>query len=70
MLRELGYKESYEVRLFDIEQAIAYTGRGRTNFKKWAAQIGATRRFGRSVRYDRKVIDAALDAMSNENVTA
>ena len=47
----------------DISQATAYTGMGQSQFKKWAAEIGSTRRFGRSVRYDRRVIDKALDDM-------
>ena len=54
-----------EVRMMDVDQGATYTGRGKTTFKAWANQIGATRRFGRSVRYDRRVIDAALDAMSS-----
>lgn len=59
-----------EVRMMDVDQGATYTGRGKTAFKAWANQIGATRRFGRSVRYDRRVIDAALDAMGADTETA
>ena len=43
------------------DEGAAYTGLGTTNFKKWADEIGAVRRFGRSVRYDRVIIDKILD---------
>ncbi len=46
-------------------EAAAYVGMGRSSFREWAKQIGARRKFGRSVRYDKKVIDAALDAMTD-----
>ena len=68
--RNTTTNECAEIRMFDVEQGSAYTGRGKTAFKAWANQIGATRRFGRSVRYDRRVIDAALDAMSADTETA
>ena len=58
--------QGFDVRMFTIEEAAAYSGRGRTAFRAWADQIGATRRFGKSVRYDKRVIDAALDAMTAE----
>lgn len=51
------------VRMLDQKQAEAYTGMGRTSLTSWATKIGAKRKFGRLVRYDREVIDAAFDAM-------
>ena len=42
-------------------QGAAYKGLGTPTFKKWADEIGAVRRFGRSVRYDRVIIDKILD---------
>ena len=59
-----------EVRMLTIDEGATYTGRGRTVFRRWADQIGATRRFGRSVRYDKRIIDAALDAMTEETETS
>ena len=59
-----------EVRMMTINEGATYTGRGRTAFRRWADQIGATRRFGRSVRYDKRIIDAALDAMTEETETS
>lgn len=52
-------------RLFTVDQACTYVGRGKTMFKAWAKEIGAERRFGKTVRYDRLVIDQALDAMGD-----
>jgi len=50
------------VRMIDARQGAEYCGMGRDTFRKWAEQIGAVRKFGQLVRFDKKVIDAALDA--------
>lgn len=50
-----------EKRLFNLEELRAYTGMGETKAKQYAEEIGAVRRFGKSVRYDRETIDADLD---------
>ena len=55
-----------EPRLLREQEAIQYTGLGRNSFRQWAAQIGAVRRFGKSVRYDKQVIDREFDRMSKE----
>ena len=55
--------DSFEARLMSREQGASYTGLGRTRFTDWARSIGAERRFGRRVLFDRQVIDAALDKM-------
>ena len=66
-MRKRACTDECEVRMLNVLQACAYTGRGQTQFKKWAKQIGATRKFGRSVRYDKKVIDKALDDLCAGN---
>lgn len=53
--------------LTEIEGA-AYSGIGRTAFRVWAKEIGARRTFGRSVRYDKNVIDRALDEMQRGGI--
>lgn len=58
-----------DIRMLTVDEGATYSGRGRTAFRAWADQIGATRRFGKSVRYDKRVIDAALDAMAAEAPT-
>lgn len=60
--------ENENTRLLTETEAVKYAGMGRTYFRQWASEIGARRVFGkRLVRYDRKAIDAALDAMGNGN---
>lgn len=50
-------------RLLKEVEACAYVGMGRNNFRDWAKEIGARRTFGRSVMYDKTVIDKVLDSM-------
>ena len=64
-MHKLRTAEEIKPRMLTVEQACKYTGRGQTSFKKWADEIGAVRRFGRSVRFDRLIIDQALDAMGD-----
>lgn len=52
-----------EVRLMTRQDAQEYCGLGRMVFTDWARSIGAERRFGRRVLFDRLVIDEALNAM-------
>ena len=53
-----------EKRMLTESEGFMYCGQGRTAFRKWAAEIGARRKFGKAVRYDKRVLDAALDAMN------
>ena len=53
-------------RLLSADQAGQYVGMGRNTFRKWADQIGATRKFGSRVMFDKVVIDRALDMMTVE----
>lgn len=50
-----------DVRLLTPEQAQEYLGLGRMMCRKWCDEIGATRKFGSNVRFDKVVIDRALD---------
>lgn len=52
-------------RLLTETEAAGYTGIGRTTFRAWAAEIGARRTFGRAVRYDKHVIDKAIEEMAS-----
>lgn len=53
-----------EKRMLDTKEACSYVGIGQSAIRPWLDEIGATRKFGRSVRFDKNVIDAALDSMS------
>lgn len=53
--------ELYKIRMVNANDGAAYVGISVGSFKKWAAEIGAIRRFGRSVRYDLSIIDNEID---------
>ena len=55
--------DRFRVRLFDIDTACLYLSMGKTRGREWLVSIGAVRKFGGRVLYDRNVIDAVLDTM-------
>ena len=50
-----------EKRLLNIREVCIYTGIGQTRAREYMDQIGATKRFGRRVLFDKTVIDNALN---------
>lgn len=55
-----------EVRLFDINEFMRYTGLGRNSALAFAKKYNlALRPYGRRVLYDRVKIDKVLDHMAN-----
>ena len=50
-------------RLLNIKEVCTYTGIGQTSVRKYMDKIGATRKFGKRVLFDKAVIDAALNEM-------
>jgi len=52
---------SIEVRLLDIDELRIYTNLGRNNAMKLGEEIGAERRIGRRVLYDKRVVDRYFD---------
>lgn len=50
------------VRLLSLTEAQLYCGLGRNTTRKWCEEIGAVRRIGSRVLYDRVVIDNAINA--------
>lgn len=50
-----------DTRWFDLEQGCTYTGLGKNTFRNWARQIGAEIKIGRIVRYDKAILDGAMD---------
>lgn len=51
-------------RLLSIGEACEYVSRGHHKTREWLDEIGATRKFGGRVLFDKTVIDKALDALS------
>ena len=52
-----------EKRMLSIKEVCSYIGQGETNARRYMDEIGATRKFGRRVLFDKTVIDTALDKM-------
>ncbi len=52
-----------EKRMFDANETCVYLGLGRNKGIEFAKSVGAERKIGRRCLYDKKVLDAALDAM-------
>ena len=52
-----------EKRLLDAKEVQTYTGMGRNSCRAFCDQIGAVRKIGGRVLFDKTVIDAALDKM-------
>lgn len=65
-MRAKAYQE-VQPRMLNQKQAEAYTGMGRNSLVEFARKIGARRKIGRMVLYDRTVIDAGLDALPEES---
>lgn len=59
-------KENIEIRMMNAKQAGLYVGMCRAKLRVWAEEIGAARKFGKSVRYDKVVIDSYLDRIQKE----
>ena len=49
-----------EKRLLNIKEVCTYIGIGQTQARRYMEEIGATRKFGRRVLFDKVVIDAAI----------
>lgn len=57
-------------RLLDVKEASAYCGVSRGMVREWCREIGAERRIGRRVLYDRMAIDAEIDRIGRGEGTA
>ena len=52
-------------RLLDVRELCTYCGIGTCTAREWGKEIGAERRIGRRVLYDRMAIDAEIDRMGS-----
>ena len=50
-----------EKRLLNIGEVCSYIGLGQNRAREYMDKIGATRKFGRRVLFDKTIIDAALN---------
>ena len=51
-------------RFLSENGAMVYTSLGRDSVRKWCKEIGAVRRIGKRVMYDRLAIDSAMDKLA------
>lgn len=62
--RTAPIRGDFTSRMLTIEQACKYINQGKTRTRQFCDKVGATVRMGeRCVRYDRIIIDKALDRM-------
>ena len=52
-------------RMLNIEEAAGYVGIGQSKARAWLVDIGAKRKFGGRVLYDKVVIDDVLNRLAN-----
>lgn len=52
-------------RMLSVTEAQGYTGLGATYLRKWAEEIGAVKKIGRRVLFDKTVIDDELSKEAN-----
>ena len=66
MAKKMLQRECGEQRLLTLEGLCGYISRGRNSARAWADEIGATIKFGKAVRFDRLIVDKALDNLNGE----
>ena len=62
MHKHVAMGEISEKRLLNLEEVTIYIGMGKVTSRKYMDEIGAVRKFGKRVLFDKIVIDKALDA--------
>lgn len=63
MQKQVMMGEIAEKRLLNMEEVVVYIGLGRGTARKYMDEIGAVKKFGKRVLFDKTIIDAALDKM-------
>lgn len=67
MNQRVSFSPIAEKRLVSAQEGADYVSMGTSFFRQWAKEIGAEKRIGRLVRYDRKIIDNAISTLGTEN---
>ena len=65
-MRERNRAQDYNVRMIRMPEGAARYGMGLNTFRRFARDIGATKKIGRMVLADCKVLDAYFDALPSE----
>lgn len=53
-----------EKRLLDTKELAGYMSCGRQKARRFGDQVGATRKIGKNVLFDRTIIDRAIDELN------
>lgn len=64
MIKKKNVTEIANKRMLTTKEAESYTGLGKTLCRSWCESIGAVRKIGTRVLFDKFVIDGALDQLS------
>lgn len=56
----------FEIRMLDVKQLANYMGIGTSNARIVGEEMGALKRIGRRVLYDKKIVDKYLDELPAE----
>lgn len=62
----MDIKETIPTRLLSLPEASTYIGLGRSRGRTFLDKIGATRRIGKRVLFDKVVIDRYLDSTTEQ----
>lgn len=60
MNKRINTSDISSKRLIDISELCSYIGMGKTLARSYADSIGATKRYGKRVLFDKYVIDKAI----------
>ena len=63
MSQRVNVKE-YEVRMLDANALCVYISMGKTRAIEFGEKCGAKRKFGKRTLYDKRIIDKALDELT------
>lgn len=64
MVKRAVRTEGLEVRMMGVEELCAYIGMGKTKATEFGESVGAKRKLGKRTLFDKKIIDKALDELS------
>ena len=66
--RDFELENVADKRMLSLREAQSYTGMGKNSCRKWLDEIGAIIKIGGRVLADKKIIDYAIDKITNEKV--
>ena len=65
MRKDVNFENIAQKRLLNIKEVCVYIGQGQNRAREYMDKIGATRRFGSRVLFDKQIIDKTLDTINS-----